>query len=161
MLLHLGASANNTDDFGNSPLAHYLSQFHFSIDPEICQLLLKYGTNVESVNKAGKTLAELYATYGEVKVEVLQLFKEYEVDMDKTNSEGMTLLHTIALRGSLTEEGLIFLLGNSNIHQNMKDSSGKTALQYAMREAEQKRHQDQFDLSRWSRTADILRMYTT
>jgi ankyrin repeat protein len=96
-----------------------------------------------------------------VKVEVLQLFKEYEVDMDKTNSEGMTLLHTIALRGSLTEEGLIFLLGNSNIHQNMKDSSGKTALQYAMGEAEQKRHPHQFDLSRWSRTADILRMYAT
>ncbi|KAH7378533.1 ankyrin repeat-containing domain protein, partial [Cadophora sp. MPI-SDFR-AT-0126] len=108
-LLNLGANTNNTDDYGNSPLAHYLSQCRFFTDLSIYQLLLSHGTRAKSVNKAGKTLAELYAMYGEVDIKVLQLLKDYDVDIDKTNSKGMNLLHTITLRGSLTEEALIYL----------------------------------------------------
>ena len=160
-LLNLGANANNTDDDGNSPLAHYLSQFRFFIDLSICQLLLSHGTRAKSVNKAGKTLAESYAMFGKVDVEVLELLKDYDVDIDKVDSKGMNLLHTIALGGSLTEEALIYLLRISHIRQETTDYYGKTALQYATEEADRERHPFLFDSKRWSRTADILRMHAT
>jgi ankyrin repeat protein len=160
MLLEKGANANDMDDLGNSPLAHYLSSFQFSIDRNICLVLLECGTNARSVNRAGETLAELYTTSGKVKVEILQLLKQYDVDIAKIDSDGKSLLHRMALGGSLTEEALEYIFGNTNIYLNMTDLSGKTALQYAMEEAGRERPLFLWDGDRWSRTANIL-LYAT
>lgn len=161
MLLSLGAKVNDTDNYGNSPLGHYLSQFLCCKDLKICSLLLRDGTNTASVNKAGETLAELYTEHWQVQAEFLQLLKEFNVDIASTNSEGMTLLHKMALNGSLTEGALQYLLGSTSIRQNLRDLSGRTALQYAMEKAKQKHHPLLFDSKRWSRTADILQRYAT
>ena len=159
LLLRLGCNPNDIDADGNSPLAHYLKSFQISIDTRICLLLLQNGTNAAAVNERGQTLAELYVTHGKARVEVLQLLYQYGVEIAKIDSEGKTILHRMALRGSLTEEALQYLLSNTIICPSMRDSSGKTALQCAVEEAGRIRSPHIWDRTRWSRTANILRMY--
>lgn len=79
------------------------------------------------------------------------------MDINKTDSRGMTLLHKVALNGFLTAEVLRFL-ENLGINKHTTDFASKTALQHATEEAARKYHPYLFDINRWSRTVDILRL---
>ena len=81
LLLDRGADVNATDVDGNTPLAFYLSRSWFSVDDNVCQLLLQEGIDPAFVNHKGLTLAHLYANCRPMKVSTLKILMELGVDM--------------------------------------------------------------------------------
>jgi ankyrin repeat protein len=159
LLLDRGADVNATDIDGNTPLAFYLSRSWFSVDDNVCRLLLQEGTDPAFVNHKGLTLAHLYANCIPMKVSTLKSLMELGVDMSVTDLEGRTLLHHIALNGSLTEDVLKFLLDETTLRTDKRDSAGKTPVQCAYEQAEKTRSTDAFDSERWARTLEIFLKY--
>ena len=56
----------------------------------------------------------------------MKILIELGVDMSATDLEGRTLLHHIALNGSLTEDVLMYLLDETTLRTNIRDSARKT-----------------------------------
>jgi ankyrin repeat protein len=159
LLLDRGADVNATDIDGNTPLAFYLSRPWFSVDDNVCRLLLQEGTDPAFVNHKCLALAHLCAKCNRMKVSTLKSLMELGVDMSTTDLEGRTLLHHIALNGSLTEDVLMFLLDETTLRTDIRDSAGKTPVQCAFEQAEKTRGTDGFDSERWARTLEVFLKY--
>jgi ankyrin repeat protein len=164
-LLESGANVNATDIDGNTPLAFYLSRLLFDTDDNVCRLLLGKGTDPCSVNQESLTLAHLYANCTHMKLSTLKILMGFRVNISTMDLRGRTLLHHIALNSSLTEDVLMFLLDETTLRTDARDSAGKTPTDYAFEKAEKAKKAKKtrgsgiFDSERWAMALEIFLKY--
>lgn len=156
MLLDGGFNVKDTDEFGNWLLALYFGGLRLCVDTDICRLLPGNGTDPSSVNMNGLNLAHLCANCSDLEAGILKTLVEFGVDITKTDFEGKTALHHIALKGTLTESALVFLLEKTGLRMENRDSFGKTPLEYAADMARAEHHPMIYDPERWTRTENLL-----
>lgn len=151
LLLSKGVDIKGRDIDGN-----YLTNSHFYIDHEICLLSPRNGSDKLVINNQGLTRAHLSANCLRLDAPVLEALMDFGMDMEVPDTEGRALLHHIALKGSLTETVLKFLLDKTRLRPDDRDSSGKIPLQYAAEQAGKEHHRYVFDSKRRSRSLEIL-----
>jgi hypothetical protein len=84
---------------------------------------------------------------------------ELSVDMSATDLEGRTLLHHIALNSSLIEDVLMYLLDETTLYTDIRDSARKTLVQCTFKQAEDTRSTCVIDSEQWARTLEIFLKY--
>jgi ankyrin repeat protein len=161
LLIRQGVNGSELEESGASPMASYLLSFRLSIDTEICRLLLEVKGNESFIDSNGQTLGHLCAGASGLDVKVLNILKDFGVDMRKKDQYGRTMLHCAAMYGHLTEESLDFLLNVIGIELVAEDSTGRTALQYAIESAAKTRNRQIWDAGRWQRTKAILLQHSS
>jgi hypothetical protein len=83
----------------------------------------------------------------------------FRVDMSAMDLRGRTLLHHIALNGSLTEDVLMFLLDETTLRTDTRDSAEKTPTDYAFEKAKKTRGSGILDSERWAMALEIFLKY--
>jgi hypothetical protein len=72
---------------------------------------------------------------------------------------GRILLHYIALNGSLIKDVLIFLLNETTLRTDTRDSAGKTPTDYAFEKAKKTRGSRILNSERWAMALKIFLKY--
>lgn len=155
-LLDQGADGSELDNSGISPLARFIKSSKLRIDIEICRSLLEIKGNASFVDSDGQTLGHLCARTFDFRARILKLLDKHGVSLAKRDWDGRTVLHRAAIRGSLTEQSLGFLVNVIGIQTGEEDTRGRTALQYAIELAAKDRSRDTWDCKRCERTRAIL-----
>ena len=156
LLVHAGVDVNGRDSDGNTPLAVYLSN-QWIMDDQICRFLLLSGSNISVINDHGLALPHLFSSWLYPDVTVLKVLMDFGVDLAARDINGRTLLHHSAIKGSITQSILSFVLEKTKLRCDDRDSLGKTPIEYAAEEARKKRHRLVFGRERWSRSLEILK----
>jgi ankyrin repeat protein/beta-lactamase regulating signal transducer with metallopeptidase domain len=146
-LLKAGANANETDNFGATPLMYAIRQGH----PEIVRVLFEHGANINQFNSAGTTPYSLFQDLSsdfkrypgamqddwgipgsvhanEAKRRMADLesfFKHHPINPNYQDASGRTALHQAALAGNTGELNQLLAL-RPDI--NAKDNNGNTPL---------------------------------
>ncbi|KAM3501021.1 hypothetical protein MY10362_005905 [Beauveria mimosiformis] len=159
-LVSAGASVEDLDNKGLSPLALYLTDVMplLSGAGGAVGLLLQHGSDplFQTVDK-GLNLAHLHANKSsKINIEVLETLRVFGVGLEEKDNEDRTLLHHCAIGGSLTKSALQFLCDEVGLDKDVQDTHGKVPLQYATEQRRKKRDPNTFDSDRWLRTEKIL-----
>jgi ankyrin repeat protein len=156
LLLDKGVDGSELDASGNSPLASYFKGHWLGTNVDICQQLLLVKGSSLFVDREGHNLGHLCALTWKCSVRVLETLREHGVDLTQRDLQSRTILHCAAMRGSITEESLHYLLHVVGVEKNAEDASGKTALQHATEMASKDRNPQIFDPRRWKRSEKLL-----
>jgi ankyrin repeat protein len=156
LLLDKGVDGSELDASGNSPLASYFKGHRLGVNVDICQQLLLVKGSSLFVDREGQNLGHLCALTSKCSVLVLETLREHGVDLTQRDLQSRTILHCAAMRGSITEESLHYLLHVVGVEKNAEDASGKTALQHATEMASKDRNPHIFDPGRWKRSEKLL-----
>ncbi|KAH5552913.1 hypothetical protein HBI25_177950 [Parastagonospora nodorum] len=156
LMLDKGIDGSELDASGNSPLASYFKGHWLGPNVNICQQLLLVKGSSLFVDRKGQNLGHLCASTLRCSVRVFETLREHGVDLTQKDLQSRTLLHCAALRGSITEESLHYLLHVVGVEINAEDASGKTALQHATEMASKDRNPQSFDPRRWDRSEKLL-----
>lgn len=138
-MLEFGADVNLVDEDGSSPL---FSAVYKTTDPEIRNLLLGNGTNVDHANNAGNTallhMLEGYVLEGlEFDLEAVFQLLDMCSNLDQQSSSGRSLIHFVSAihlfgerSNSPNHRCLQFLakLIDSGVSVDKKDTTGATVL---------------------------------
>ncbi|KAI9931980.1 hypothetical protein AWENTII_010289 [Aspergillus wentii] len=164
ILLNHGASIDEIDAKGNSPLSLYLGNFHFITKSSICQLLLDNGADPFWRDGRNRNLSHIsmgspcIGTSREAH-QVLDVLMNAQVDISAKDADGRGILHHAAIHGSVTVEVLEFLYQNdSSFCPYDMDRHGKTPLSYAEEEASRPRHPYLWRGNRWAETVKVLKV---
>jgi ankyrin repeat protein len=137
LLLSRGANVNIKDfQYDHTPL-HYAVTFRYGCKPEIINLLLEHGADIDAVDKKGLTPV-CWACYANHK-EAFNLLISKGANVNLQNAYGATLLHLAASRG---DGDLVKILLSSRAKLDIKDNDGKTPLDLAL----QQKHTETADL---------------
>ncbi len=128
ILLENGADINSTDGLDFTPLMHAAENGHL----EVVKLLFDYKPDINARNWQGKT-ALMLATmkvWKQIGSKIIQLLLENGADPNiMDNISGDTALILASIDGDIE---IAQLLLNKGANINLKDLSGKTALDYAL-----------------------------
>ncbi|KAL2844564.1 ankyrin, partial [Aspergillus pseudoustus] len=159
ILINLGCDVDKLDAAGNSALSQYLRSFHLRIEYDVFKILSKRSKN-EGVhwtdNKHRKLLHLLMRHWGDDNVRILEDLMNY-MDITMKDDDGMGIEHHGAIHGAFNKSLTRFLRQSGHLNLHIKDSSGKTPLQYAEEEANRERHRNLFEGCRWQRSLENLR----
>lgn len=86
----------------------------------------------------------------------LQILDELGVEVQAVDGEGKTLMHNAAIFGSVSVALLHYLKQYQHLDFEACDHNGKTAMDYALENAQQKRHPYMFRRDRWDETIAVL-----
>lgn len=160
LLLDQGVDGCGLDGSGIPPLASYLSSSQLIWNIDICQLLLETRGNASFIGIDGRTLGHFCAETLGFSAREWDVFRKHGVDLTKRDFEGRTILHQASIAGSITRSSLKYFLDDVGLTLSAKDSSGRTALDYAMEMATEMAGREEFssiyEADRWQRTKDIL-----
>ncbi len=156
LLLSYGAKVECTDNNGHTPLSTYLSTFKFGDRVETCQLLLKHGANALWNAPDGRNLGHLAACHHTMEPGVLEALSDYGLDLSKKDKGGKSIVHYGAISGSLSLEVAAFLDERNLLDLHSTDYSGKTPLDYALKEANKERPPFGPARNRWKQTLETL-----
>ena len=138
-MLEFGADVNLVDEDGNSPL---FSAVYKTTDPEIRNLLLENGANVDHTNNAGNTallhMLEGYVLEGlEFDLEAVFQLLDMCSNLDQQSSSGRSLIHFVSAihlfeeRSDSPNHRCIQFLAkiiDSRVSVDKKDTTGATVL---------------------------------
>ena len=128
LLLSKGARINDRDDDGWSPLLTVVSQW--ADQPALIRFLLESGADFRATTKAGKTMLMIAASHGKEDIVAVAITKGVDVNARDTN--GVTaLMEAVAGRWDAHASIAKSLLVN-HADANVKDNSGRTAIEKAM-----------------------------
>lgn len=157
ILLQGGVSATRKDQLGKDPLAYYITNLFFNGDAEIIRLLIAHGADCHYEDDNGRNLAHyLVRIEVQLKPASLQILNESGVEVQAVDWEGKTLLHNAAISGSVSLALLHYLKQFQHLDFEAYDHSGKTAMQYALENAQKERHPHLFRRNRWEETIAVL-----
>jgi ankyrin repeat protein len=159
LLLSYGAKVECTDNNGHTPLSTYLSTFKFGNRVETCQLLLEHGANARWNAPDSRNLGHLAVCHHTMKPRVLEALSEYGLDLSKKDKGGKSIVHHGAISGSLSLETATFLYERNLLDLHSTDYSGKTPLDYALKEANKERQPFNHARNRWKHTLETLQNF--
>jgi hypothetical protein len=154
LLLLYGAKVEYTDNNGHTPLSTYLSTFKFGDRVETCQLLLEHGANALWTGPDGRNLAHLAVCHHKMEPGVLEALSDYGLDLSMKDNGGKGIVHHGAISGLLNLEIAIFLHERDLLDLHATDGSGKSPIDYALKEAIKKRPRN-----RWKQTLETLQSF--
>jgi hypothetical protein len=120
--------------------------------------LLSLGAGVRHTFTETKMgLGHLYAARCcRLDINIFKLLADAGLNLQAVDAQGKNILHHIATSGSLTEAVLQYLVHDAGLAVDTRDSTGKTALDYATQHSETKHHEYTFNCDGWRRTKTIL-----
>ncbi|EAT85426.2 hypothetical protein SNOG_06775 [Parastagonospora nodorum SN15] len=128
LMLDKGIDGSELDASGNSPLASYFKGHWLGPNVNICQQLLLVKGSSLFVDRKGQNLGHLCASTLRCSVRVFETLREHGVDLTQKDLQSRTLLHCAALRGSITEESLHYLLHVIGVEINAEDALWKNSV---------------------------------
>ena len=134
LLISKGSDVNEVDKYGKTPLLHsvvqYMSEAGGIIShPEVVQLLLDRGANVQASDEGGDTALIVTAGVWQSSIEIVRLLLAKGIDINHQNKKGTTALMVATEKG---KSELVGLLLEKGADLNLKDAEGATALDYAI-----------------------------
>ena len=138
ILLELGADANAVDSINGKTLLHVLSENEIKPEDDIIELvllLLKYGAEVNSLDKDNQTPLHL-AVLRQDHLKLAEIFLKHGADANAVNNDGMTPLR-ILFESWIIEEGDVLnhasILLKYGAEVNSRDEDNETPLHLAIR----------------------------
>jgi hypothetical protein len=156
LLLSYDADAETVDNLGRSLLTAYLSGPQLSIESSVCRMLIESGSNITIVDQQGRNAAHVYGYCIDVEVSILRLLNDFEVNLGAKDGQGRTLLHYGALYGWLREEHIHYLVNEIGIALDLRDNSGLTAYEHAIKKARRHRSRSWGRPHKWKEIESLL-----
>ena len=135
LLLDLGASTENTDECGQTPLIRAVFVASDRNRDKIIKMLLKKGSVVSKADVVGRNALSWACMYGRDKdVATLLEYADVDIDLNKSDINGQTaLFHAVSSGNAATVKMLVNALQKYGLSVDIPDSSGVSPLMHANR----------------------------